>query len=169
MSNYQTFSQYSALLQQKQRTTSLLAGGCLTLIVLVIVTAFCALDIAAIMIAKQNLNATCYADKYNLSLAAWLIFNSSGSIICYFIMICCMLLVITGVFRESTLGMTITGTIIIYYIFSFAMLIMGIIELAYQFEACKTEAKVVDIFVVLFVVLKGLSLCGGNQLRSSSD
>lgn len=118
--------------------------------------------IAAIAIAFKYQDATCYENKHIVSLSEWIFMNSFPSLICLVV----MLIVIGFLFRgfakgdqNQTIGLScfLALLILLTVIYYLLVIIFGIIELSHQFEACQSEARIVNIFVILGVVLNLVS------------
>lgn len=119
---------------------------CITVIILL----YSSLNVAGLFVGAINQNATCYQDKFNISLAQWLILENSVAIVCAFLYLILLVLFSLG-YYESMFALFIV--IISSGFFFFVMLILGIIELTYQFPSCKSEVGLVCGMVILSIVL----------------
>jgi hypothetical protein len=120
--------------------------SCITVIILL----YLSLNVAGFVVGAINQNATCYQDKYNISLAQWLILENSVAIVSAFLYLISLVLFSLG-YYESMFALFIF--IISSGFFFFVMLISGIIELAHQFPSCKSEIESVCGMVILNIVL----------------
>ena len=88
--------------------------------------------------------------------------NSFPSLICLVVMLIVIGFLFRGIAKgdqDQTIGLScflvlLILLIVIYYLL---VIIFGIIELSHQFDACQSEARIVNIFVILGVVLNLVS------------
>lgn len=102
-----------------------------------------------------------------MSLSKWLIAISAGKLTFILIILFYALSIIimsgTGAIIMTGLMMVI---IIGYGLFMFAMAVVGIIELSYQFDACKKEVLPVCIMSVIMIVASFCEMCGSSRARN---
>jgi hypothetical protein len=117
-------------------------------------------------IGNTHNNATCYENKKEISLSYWLVLTTTvsiitGSIIIFTItiqLICYMI----DVNAVNTIWLPAIIVMLISSLFSFVMLIYGIIELSYQYPSCHTEVYNVTTMIIVIVVMNCihfLSIC----------
>lgn len=120
------------------------------------------IHIAAIAIAFKYQDATCYENKHVVSLSEWIFMNSFPSLVCLIVMLIVIGLLFCGIAKgneNQTIGLScfLILLMLLLTIYYYIIFIFGIIELSYQFEACQSEARIVNIFVILGVVLNLIS------------
>ena len=132
---------------EENRVGSLACGICCITVMILI---FSSLNVAGLIVGSVNQNATCYQDKYVMSLAQWLIIENSVAIVSSFLYLIFLVVMASGC-NEMIFGIALV--LIPTAFFFLVMLILGIIELAYQFPTCKSEIGSVCGMMILSIVL----------------
>jgi len=140
----------------------------LTLVICVLLISL-SLNGTALHVGLTYNNATCYENKFIMSLSSWLIATTSVAItgasilgIYAFIQLFC------GNEKIMAYGcITITIWVVISGLYCFIMNIIGIIELSYQFNACHNEVKYVAVMVIIIIVINTMSFLGFCGIKSN--
>lgn len=121
---------------------------CLTFILLILGNA---LNITSIVLGAVHNNATCYEDKYALSLSDWLLLENSIAIFAWIIYLTFIAITCLGCYRLMIIWLIIIVLLYVYYV---VMTVFGIIELIAQFTTCKTEVPSICILVIINIILQ---------------
>jgi hypothetical protein len=126
-----------------------------------------AFNSAALYFALLNNEAVCYENKYTMSLSLWLIIGTSVCITYQSI----SLIYLTMRYLNSDINLFNINFLdislffiykLLSSIFIFIMLILGIIELTFQYDSCKKEVYPVTTMTIIIIVINCLnfvSLC----------
>ena len=133
--------------------------SCIGIVILLSCVSF---NIGGLYVGSIHQNASCYENKNMMSLATWLISVNTVAIISGFIVAMAFIFMMCGhdsnsrgiVFVFLGVGLCI-GTAVYFFI----MVIIGIIELSYQFPSCKNEVGVVCGMVIASIVINLLTMC----------
>ncbi len=114
-------------------------------------------------------NATCYEDKFVMSLSSWLTITTSVAITGTSLMIIFSLIQFFCGNEKTILYGCISFAVysVIVSLFYSIMTIIGIIELSFQFAPCHTEVKYVTVMTIIIVVVNLLSILSACTLKSS--
>jgi|688.fasta_scaffold227175_2 hypothetical protein len=114
-------------------------------------------DILGLIIGSNYQNAICYKEKYMLSLSSWLVTITSISILTFILVFLTIILTIYNIITDRKIThnyyMITTVLVIISIIFLLIMNIIGIIEIIYQFDACKYEVEYVCIIILIILCI----------------
>jgi len=165
--SYQTFSQKSQQLTNhydaKNNIIKFLGGsiGCCAGFVFLVIFAF---NVTGLIIGQMNSNATCFEEQNLLSLSEWLILTTSVAIGSQGVLLLVGILLMLSFTDANTTALFSSLPFIFLLVckslFSFIMNVIGIIELAYQFEGCKHEVQNVCIMVITIVVVNTMFTIG---------
>jgi len=137
--------------------------SCIFIFTLIII----AFNSTALYLAISNNEAVCYENKYIMSLSLWLIIGTSVCIIYQ----STSLIYLTVKYLNSSLNLFkinfLEFSVFLIYkllssIFIFIMLILGIMELTFQYESCKIEVNSITTMTIIIVIINCLnfvSLC----------
>jgi hypothetical protein len=130
----------------------------------VLVILFCFIfNIIGFCIGLDHQNATCYVDKYWLSLSSWLIWTNAGLFVG-----CGMILIFFALTRiKPEVELFIFTFLVGTGLFFFTMTIEGIIELAYQFPACKDEVGIVCGLVITTIIINLMGSSSAYRYRKN--
>ncbi len=147
---------------------------CVLICVMIFLLPCLVADSVGLYIGVNNSNTTCYENQNIISLSNWLIVSTSVSIAT----ICVLMTGLTAkiflkILNEIDSDESVTVTIliiitslfnsimlIIFTLFNFIMLIIGIVELAHQFQPCKSEANCVNTIVIVIMVFNCMACSG---------
>lgn len=116
-------------------------------IIILIVASF---NISGIIVGSVNQNATCYQNKNIISLSHWLILSSSGTVFFLFPYITTILL--SRIYKVNNNWLTLIYFIILG-LYHFALMIIGGLELIFQYSTCILEVSAVCHMTVTIVAI----------------
>lgn len=117
---------------------------------------------AALYFSLLNNEAVCYENKYTMSLSLWLIIGTSVCITYQSI----SLIYLTVRYLNSDINLFkinfLDISIFFIYkllssIFIFIMLILGIIELTFQYDSCKIEVYTITTMTIIIIIINCLN------------
>ncbi len=105
-------------------------------------------------------NATCYEDKFAISLSLWLIVTTSVAVTSTCLQLIVSLIQYFCGNEKTLIYSSISYAIytVIISLYYFVMTIIGIIELSYQFTLCHKEVQYVTVMTIIIVVVNLLSI-----------
>lgn len=153
--------------QQNDRSRNMMACGwfmCCGFILLLILNI---INITGIIIGvTSDSSSECYQNKYTISLANYLIVNSSVCLAFCVLFVIIVLLIIFGMINDNKYALLSSVPAVImlltFALYCLIMTIIGIIELSYQFPSCKVEqpgASAMTIVVVIMNLMYLSSTC----------
>lgn len=162
--SYSTFEPYVKTVVAKEITLRHVLG------LLALMLSFLALNIWGFVIGVHNVTSQCYETQNIISLGLWLIISCSVAMIsnaCMILICKCILLKMCMGSEDKTIKMSETATCVsaiaycIFGIFGIIMTIIGIVELAYQYEACRFEVPYVCTIIIVIVTVNMCSFVFG--------
>jgi len=156
---YGTFSNYD-----RNSVTNCCIGsfvGCtVTIAVAIFLAVAIGFDIAIIIIGAQHGNTTCDDGFHTYRLSEWLIIFGSVNLIMFviFMSILGIILCISPENSSAPVAVQMIVTLI-WLVFTFTMIIMGIIELVHVFPKCIVEEYTLSVTVLVVVILKFVFMC----------
>ena len=132
-------------------------GGCVTCMLSTILFIVFIFNAVGLAIGASNQNATCYVNQNTISLSLWLIVTCSVAMVVIAILFILVIVVTCEIFNNdgmSAFCATIPGILLLgcSTLFSIAMVIVGIIELHYQFASCIHEVKSICVMTIIVVI-----------------
>lgn len=122
-------------------------GICCIIVILLICVSF---NVGGLYVGVTNQNATCYANQNIISLSKWLILENSVAVVSAALYLLLLALVMC---TDPGAACGMIFILIISGIFYIIMLIIAIVELAYQFPSCKSEVPAVCAMVIVSVII----------------